>query len=132
MPEAPPTLEPLPVAIGLRKRACEGIKRTVTEMNIYGHPLEIRLDERRLSQDLGMSCTPIREALSVPEQDGFVRKVPRRRIVVVRKSKLEVIKIITRAGGDREHGGPPRRAAHRRHRARGAARAGRTRLNAGC
>ena len=95
MPEAPPTLEPLPVSIGLRKRACEAIKRAITEMNIYGHPLEIRLDERRLSQDLGMSRTPIREALSVLEQDGFVRQVPRRGIVVVRKSKREVVEMIT-------------------------------------
>ena len=95
MPEEPAIIEPLPVAIGLRKRACEAIKRAITEMNIYGHPLEIRLDERRLSQDLGMSRTPIREALSVLEQDGFVRQVPRRGIVVVRKSKREVVEMIT-------------------------------------
>jgi DNA-binding GntR family transcriptional regulator len=91
----PEVVEPLPVSIGLRKRACEAIKRAITEMNIYGHPLEIRLDERRLSQDLGMSRTPIREALSVLEQDGFVRQVPRRGIVVVRKSKREVVEMIT-------------------------------------
>ncbi len=95
MPEGHPGVEPLPVSIGLRKRACEAIKRAITEMNIYGHPLEIRLDERRLSQDLGMSRTPIREALSVLEQDGFVRQVPRRGIVVVRKSKREVVEMIT-------------------------------------
>jgi DNA-binding GntR family transcriptional regulator len=88
-------IEPLAVSIGLRKQACEAIKRAITEMNIYGHPLEIRLDERQLSQDLGMSRTPIREALSVLEQEGFVRSVPRRGLLVVRKSKREVVEMIS-------------------------------------
>jgi DNA-binding GntR family transcriptional regulator len=87
--------EPIALGIGLRKQACEAIKRAITEMNIYGHPLEIRLDERQLSQDLGMSRTPVREALSVLEQEGFVRSVPRRGLIVVRKSKREVVEMIT-------------------------------------
>jgi len=87
--------EPIPLSFGLRKRACEAIKRAITDMNIYGHPLEIRLDERQLSQDLGMSRTPVREALSVLEQEGFVRSVPRRGLIVVRKSKREVVEMIT-------------------------------------
>jgi DNA-binding GntR family transcriptional regulator len=90
-----PKIEPLALSIGLRKQACEAIKRAITEMNIYGHPLEVRLDERQLSQDLGMSRTPIREALSVLEQEGFVRSVPRRGLLVVRKSKREVVEMIT-------------------------------------
>ncbi len=90
-----PAADPNPLSIGLRKRACEALKRAITEMNIYGHPLEIRLDERQLSQDLGMSRTPVREALSVLEQEGFVRSVPRRGLIVVRKSKREVVEMIT-------------------------------------
>jgi len=90
-----PKIEPLAVSVGLRRQACDAIKRAITEMNIYGHRLEIRLDERQLSQDLGMSRTPIREALSVLEQEGFVRQVPRRGILVVRKSKREVVEMIT-------------------------------------
>src|SRR5580700_3929195 len=88
-------IEPLEVSIGLRRQACEAIKRAITDMDIYGHHGEIRLDERQLSQELGVSRTPIREALSVLEQDGFVRSVPRRGIVVVRKSKREVVEMIT-------------------------------------
>jgi DNA-binding GntR family transcriptional regulator len=96
-PAAQPRLriEPLEVSIGLRRQACEAIKRAITDMDIYGHPGEIRLDERQLSQELGVSRTPIREALSVLEQEGFVRSVPRRGIQVVRKSKREVIEMIT-------------------------------------
>src|SRR5580693_9724957 len=88
-------IEPLEVSIGLRRQACEAIKRAITNMDIYGHHGEIRLDERRLSQELGVSRTPIREALSVLEQEGFVRSVPRRGIVVVRKSKREIVEMIT-------------------------------------
>ena len=86
---------PLEVTLGLRRQACEAIKRAITDMDIYGHPGEIRLDERQLSQDLGVSRTPIREALSVLEQEGFVRTLPRRGVVVVRKTKREVVEMIT-------------------------------------
>ncbi|HXT79757.1 MAG TPA: GntR family transcriptional regulator [Acetobacteraceae bacterium] len=88
-------IEPLDVTVGLRKQACEAIKRAIMDMDIYSQPGEIRLDERQLSQDLGVSRTPIREALSVLEQEGFVRSVPRRGIHVVRKTKREVVEMIT-------------------------------------
>jgi DNA-binding GntR family transcriptional regulator len=88
-------IEPLDLGFGLRKQACEAIKRAITEMDIYGRPDEIRLDERQLSEDLGVSRTPIREALSVLEQEGFVRSIRRRGIIVVRKTKREIIEMIT-------------------------------------
>ncbi|MEJ0016356.1 MAG: GntR family transcriptional regulator [Acetobacteraceae bacterium] len=88
-------MEPLAVNVGLRKRACDAIKRAITQMDIYGHAREIWLDERQLSEDLGVSRTPIREALSVLEQEGFVRSVPRRGLIVVRKSKRDVVEMIT-------------------------------------
>ena len=86
---------PLEVSLGLRQQACDAIKRAITEMDLYGHRGEIRLDERQLSNDLGVSRTPIREALSVLEQEGFVRSLPRRGVMVVRKTKREVIEMIT-------------------------------------
>jgi len=88
-------LKPLDVTVGLRRLACDAIKRAITEMDIYGHPGEIRLDERQLSEELGVSRTPIREAMTVLEQEGFVRSVPRRGIYVVRRTKREVIEMIT-------------------------------------
>jgi DNA-binding GntR family transcriptional regulator len=93
-------IEPLDAGIGLRKQACDAIKRAIMEMDIYGRDTngragEIRLDERQLSEDLGVSRTPIREALSVLEQEGFVRSIPRRGIVVVRKTKREIVEMIT-------------------------------------
>jgi len=87
--QTPPKLriEPLDAGLGLRKQACDAIKHAIMEMDIYGRPGDIRLDERQLSEALGVSRTPIREALSVLEQEGFVRSIPRRGIVVVRKTK---------------------------------------------
>ena len=55
---------------------------------------ELRLDERQLTAALGVSRTPIREALSLLEQEGFIRTVPRRGIYIIRKSKREIIEMI--------------------------------------
>jgi DNA-binding GntR family transcriptional regulator len=87
-------LPPLDAGVGLSRLACDAIKRAITEMDIYGQPTEIRLDERQLAEDLGVSRTPIREALTVLEQEGFVRSVPRRGVYVVRKTKREIIEMI--------------------------------------
>ena len=55
-------------------------------MDVYGSRNEIRLDERA-SPALGISRTPVREAMVQLEREGFVRSVPRRGIYVVRKTK---------------------------------------------
>jgi DNA-binding GntR family transcriptional regulator len=78
-----------------RDLAYVALKRAITAMDIYDHPREIRLDERRLSAGLGVSRTPIREAMTLLEQEGFVRTLPRRGIYVVRKSKREIVEMIT-------------------------------------
>jgi DNA-binding GntR family transcriptional regulator len=85
---------PIEASTSLRSRAYDALKRAITGMDIYGQVEDIRLDERQLSQKLGVSRTPIREALTVLEQEGFVRAVPRRGIYVVRKSKKEIIEMI--------------------------------------
>ena len=77
------------------KEAYAALKRAITAMDIYGHPTEIRLDERRLSDGLGVSRTPVREAMTLLEQEGFVRTRPRRGIFVVRKTKREIVEMIT-------------------------------------
>ena len=85
---------PITANASLRTLAYDALKRAITDMDLYGTLEDIRLDERRLSQDLGVSRTPIREALTLLEQEGFVRAVPRRGIFVVRKSKAEIIDMI--------------------------------------
>ena len=88
------TVQPLNTTLSFRNQAYESLKRAITQMDIYGHRGEVRLDERQLSQDLGVSRTPIREAMSLLEQEGFVRTEPRRGIFVVRKTKAEIIEMI--------------------------------------
>jgi DNA-binding GntR family transcriptional regulator len=76
-------------------RAYVALKDVILALDIYDRPEEVRLDERRLASDLGISRTPVREAMVQLEREGFVRSVPRRGIYVVRKTKAEVIELIT-------------------------------------
>lgn len=86
-------LRPLDMTAGLRRLAADAIRHAITEMDLYGHSHEIRLDERQLGQDLGVSRTPIREALGYLEQEGLVRSIPRRGVFVVRKTKAEIVEM---------------------------------------
>src|SRR5947208_11130201 len=88
-------VRPLDTGTSFAKEAYAALKRAITAMDIYDHPEEIRLDERRLSEGLGVSRTPIREAMTLLEQEGFVRTRPRRGIYVVKKTKREIVEIIT-------------------------------------
>ena len=85
----------LEAAASFRDRAYSALKEAITAMDIYDHPEEVRLDERRLSLELGISRTPIREAMTLLEQEGFVRTLPRRGIFVVKKTKRELVEMIT-------------------------------------
>jgi DNA-binding GntR family transcriptional regulator len=76
-------------------RAYLALKDVIVSLNVYDRPTEVRLDERQLAQDLGISRTPVREAMAQLEREGFVRSVPRRGVYVVRKTKQEVIELIT-------------------------------------
>lgn len=76
-------------------RAYMALKDVILGIDVYGSPAEVRLDERQLASDLGISRTPVREAMAQLEREGFVRSVPRRGIYVVRKTKQEVIELIT-------------------------------------
>ena len=88
-------LAPLGDTSTFADRAYTALKDTIVSLNIYEQPDEVRLDERQLASDLGISRTPVREAMAQLEREGFVRSVPRRGVYVVRKTKEEVIQLIT-------------------------------------
>src|SRR5215217_2448835 len=88
-------LAPLGDTSTFADRAYTALKDTIVSLNVYEQRGEVRLDERQLAQDLGISRTPVREAMAQLEREGFVRSVPRRGVYVVRKTRQEVVELIT-------------------------------------
>jgi DNA-binding GntR family transcriptional regulator len=88
-------LQAIDAGLSITDLTYQALKQAITAMNIYDSAEDLRLDERRLAEDLGVSRTPIREAIVRLELEGLVRTVPRRGTFVVRKSKKEVLEIIT-------------------------------------
>lgn len=88
------TLEPFAAEPNFKTRIYAALKSAIVNMEIYGTPGDTWLDERQLAERLGVSRTPIREAIAMLEQQGFVKSIPRRGIMVLRKTKREVIEMI--------------------------------------
>ena len=88
-------VEPIVSPASFKNKAYAALKDVLASMDVYRSRADIRLDERRLAQDFGISRTPVREAMAQLEREGFVRSVPRRGIYVVRKTRREVIEMIT-------------------------------------
>ena len=88
-------VQPIQADYSLKDRIYVSLKQAITSMNIYAEDAELRLDERELSEKLTISRTPIREALARLEQEGLVRIVPRKGVYIVRKTKQEILEMIT-------------------------------------
>ena len=90
-----PRLDPIDTSFSFKNKAYAALKSAIVGMDVYGSASDIRLDERGLAEQFGISRTPVREAMAQLEREGFVRTVPRRGVYVVRKTKREVIEMIT-------------------------------------
>jgi DNA-binding GntR family transcriptional regulator len=88
-------IERIDTSFSFKNKAYAALKDVIVSMDIYRSRNDIRLDERQLAQDFGVSRTPVREAMAQLEREGFVRSVPRRGVYVVRKTKKEAIELIT-------------------------------------
>lgn len=88
-------IAPIAESQSLKARAYEALRSAITNMNIYAADAELRLDERDLSLRFGISRTPLREALAQLDSEGLVRIAPRRGIYIVRKTKTEILDMIT-------------------------------------
>ena len=88
-------VRPIEDDFSLKNRIYASLREAITSMNIYDEEAQLRLDERELSEKLAISRTPIREALARLEQEGLVRIVPRKGVYIVRKTKAEILEMIT-------------------------------------
>lgn len=70
------------------------LRGAILAMDVYAPAADLRLDEKRLAAELGVSRTPVREALARLEHEGLVRIRPRRGVDIVRRSKVEVVEML--------------------------------------
>lgn len=87
-------LKPVDTNMALKGKVYESLKSAITAMDIYADDVDRKLDERHLAEELGVSRTPVREALTLLEKDGLVQMIPRRGAFVVRKTKQEILELI--------------------------------------
>ncbi len=95
MSEARLSVAPIDSRETFKDKAYTALRNVIVSSGVYRSRTDIRLDERQLAQEFGISRTPVREAMAQLEREGFVRSVPRRGVYVVRKTKHEVIELIT-------------------------------------
>jgi DNA-binding GntR family transcriptional regulator len=99
---APPRAQNGPLAVGPVQAAAtsvgqltyQALREAILEMDVYRPDADLRLDEKGLAEALGVSRTPVRQALTRLEQEDLVQIVPRRGVFIVRKSKAEITEII--------------------------------------
>ncbi len=83
-----------PEAASVTQLAYQSLRDAILAMDIYRPGADLRLDEQRLAAALGVSRTPVRQALARLDHEGLVRIMPRRGVIIVRKSKAEITDMI--------------------------------------
>jgi DNA-binding GntR family transcriptional regulator len=78
----------------LKHRIYKLLKEAILSTNIYDDDVDLKLDERTISEQFGISRTPLREAMARLEHEGLVRVIARRGVYIVRKSKDEILDMI--------------------------------------
>lgn len=87
-------LQPVSANFSLKEHIYGVLRSAIMEMDIYSDNIDLRLDERKLAEQLGISRTPIREALAKLEQEGFVDIQPRKGVYVKPKTLEEVLEMV--------------------------------------
>lgn len=87
-------LSPIGINFTLKDHTYDVLRAAILNMNIYDEGTDLRLDERQMADQLGISRTPIREALARLAQDGLVQIVPRKGVFIQRKSLGEILEMI--------------------------------------
>jgi DNA-binding GntR family transcriptional regulator len=87
-------LKPVNGSFSLKEHIYDVLKTSIMNLDIYDVETNLRMDERTLAEQLGISRTPIREAIMRLEQEGFVEIQPRRGVYIKRKSLNEILEMI--------------------------------------
>jgi DNA-binding GntR family transcriptional regulator len=87
-------LKPVSINFTLKDHIYEVLRTSILEVDIYDSEQDMRLDERKLAERLGISRTPIREALARLAQDGLVDIVPRKGVFIHRKSLKQILDMV--------------------------------------
>ncbi|MEM1383910.1 MAG: GntR family transcriptional regulator [Pseudomonadota bacterium] len=88
-------LRPVDGSFSLKDHIYGVLKTSIMDLDIYDRDTNLRMDERTLAEQLGISRTPIREAIMRLEQEGFVEILPRRGVYIKRKDLAEILEMIT-------------------------------------
>lgn len=87
-------LKPVGSNFSLKEHIYDELKDAISNVNIYDAEANLKMDERALADQLGISRTPVREALTRLEQEGFVEVLPRRGVFIRRRSLEDVLDMI--------------------------------------
>ena len=87
-------LRPISESFTLKDHTFNLLRAAILDMDIYGPEADLRLDERKLAESLGISRTPIREALARLAQEDLVQIVPRKGVFVCRKTREEILEMV--------------------------------------
>ncbi|MEO1493072.1 MAG: GntR family transcriptional regulator [Pseudomonadota bacterium] len=88
-------LKPVDGAFSLKEHIYDVLKSSIMDLDLYDPATNLRMDERSLAEQLGISRTPIREAIMRLEQEGFVEIQARKGVYIKRKSLREILEMIT-------------------------------------
>jgi DNA-binding GntR family transcriptional regulator len=82
------------VPLNLTEMVYSSIKKSIMNLDWSDISADARFDERTIAERLGVSRTPLREAVKRLVTEGFLRVEPRKGLFVVRKSKADMIEIL--------------------------------------
>ncbi len=88
-------LAPVAQDFSLKTYVYNALRQAIAGVRIYDEVSDLRLDERRLAEQFGVSRTPVREALARLAQEGLVEIQPRRGVFILRKTREEILEMIT-------------------------------------
>ena len=89
------SLRPVEANTTLKDHTHRALRKAILDVDIYDRNTNLKLDERQLADGLGVSRTPLREALVRLEQEGLVEIRARKGVYMKRRGRDEVVEMIT-------------------------------------